>query len=227
MMENKDNVCEKEEFGAEETVAVSEKSEKASTALKKFKDVDALEKAYGSLQAEFTRRSQKLKELERKLENLTAEKSAEAESVGVEKLRKNAEARKEAEKRFDDFVSELEGASVRAPKENAEQPNQTLVTESEPIVGLEENKSEEVKVETQSFVATGTPQTSEESSSDLYERVSRNEGVRLKIIGEYLSSLKNTGAPIMKTGSGLLATPPLKAKSILEAGNMALRLFKK
>ena len=36
MMENNDNVCEKEEFGEEATVAVSEKSEKASTALKKF-----------------------------------------------------------------------------------------------------------------------------------------------------------------------------------------------
>ena len=73
-----------------------------STVLGKFKDVDALARAYGSLQAEFTRRSQKLKELERQAENL----KAEAESSGAEKLRKNAEARRVETKKFDAFVRE-------------------------------------------------------------------------------------------------------------------------
>ena len=39
-------------------------SEKAVTALGKFKDVETLVKAYTDLEAEFTRRSQRLKELE-------------------------------------------------------------------------------------------------------------------------------------------------------------------
>ena len=46
-------------------------AKEASAALGKFKDVDALLKAYGCLQAEFTRRSQRLKELERERENLS------------------------------------------------------------------------------------------------------------------------------------------------------------
>ena len=40
--------------------------EKDSAVLGKFKDVDALARAYSALEAEFTRRSQRLKELEKK-----------------------------------------------------------------------------------------------------------------------------------------------------------------
>lgn len=65
-MKEEENVYE-ETTRSEDTTAVEE--EKASTVPSKFKDVDALVRAYSSLQAEFTRRSQKLKELEKKLEN--------------------------------------------------------------------------------------------------------------------------------------------------------------
>lgn len=51
-------------------------AESDSTALGKFRSVDALMKAYGSLQAEFTRRSQKLKELECALENFGGREAA-------------------------------------------------------------------------------------------------------------------------------------------------------
>ena len=60
-MENKDNVYEDTTL-TEEFAGASENG--ASTVLGKFKDVSALERAYESLQAEFTRRSQKLRELE-------------------------------------------------------------------------------------------------------------------------------------------------------------------
>ena len=53
-----------------------------------------------------------------------------------------------------------------------------------------------------------------------------DENVRLKIIGEYLSSIGKTGAPLMKGGTGAFAAPPIKARSVSEAGNMALRFFK-
>ena len=229
-MERKDNDYETKTTGAEETVAVSDEKEQASTALKKFKDVDALEKAYNSLQAEFTRRSQKLKELERRWENLQSG-AQEAEKVGVEKLRQNATARKREEKEFDDFVSEIESASVRAQKIDESEPTVSLAkdtqAEEKPDVKSEEKQASLVEKEkTQSFVATGSDVQSAETSSELYERAVRDESVRLKIIGEYLSSLKNAGAPIMKTGTGLFATPPMKAKSIAQAGNMALRFFK-
>ena len=63
----------------------------APTAHAKFKSVDALASAYGALEAEFTRRSQRIKELEKTVENLKADLSR-AEASGAEKLRKTAEA---------------------------------------------------------------------------------------------------------------------------------------
>ena len=44
--------------------AQADNDEKAAAVLKKFKDVQTLCKAYSDLEAEFTRRSQRLKELE-------------------------------------------------------------------------------------------------------------------------------------------------------------------
>ena len=223
-MERKDNGYVERTTSAEETVAVSDEKERTSTALKKFKDVDALEKAYTALQAEFTRRSQKLKELERKWEN--SQKCADGEAVGVEKLRQNASERKRQEREFDDFVSEIE--STRVQKTDECEPEERVQADITPSVKSETEQAPFVEKETaQPFVASGGYERGAETSSELYERAVRDENVRLKIIGEYLSSLKNAGAPIMKTGSGLLATPPMKAKTIVEAGNMALRFFKK
>ena len=62
-MKEEENVYE-ETTRSEDATAVE--GEKASTVPGKFKDVDALVRAYSSLQAEFTRRSQKLKELEKR-----------------------------------------------------------------------------------------------------------------------------------------------------------------
>ena len=65
------------------------------------------------------------------------------------------------------------------------------------------------------------------SSEELYRLASEDEQVRLKIIGEYLQSVGKTGAPLAKGGNGLLSTPPMKAKTLREAGEMALRWFKR
>jgi len=63
-------------------------------------------------------------------------------------------------------------------------------------------------------------------SGDLYEKVKRNEDVRLRIIGEYLASIGKPHAPLMTGGVGTLTTPPVKANSISAAGDMALLYFK-
>lgn len=63
----------------EQEKAPKEEKEENTQNLGKFKSVEALLTAYTSLEAEFTRRSQKLKELENKVEDLqqaTAEKAS-------------------------------------------------------------------------------------------------------------------------------------------------------
>ncbi len=242
-----------------------ERAEKDSTVLAKFKDVNALVKAYEALEAEFTRRSQRLKALEKAAENSGGEERKGGAS-GVEKLRENAAQRRVKERAFDRFVAEIEtenagesdaglcqnepdgnyqadgaasgekvAASVQA--ENAETPKQSIVQAIDTAQGGQ--GADYLK---QSEVGSGVAPSVQQnyvspvveecerttlSHDELLERVSRDEGVRLKIIGEYLSSLKKSGAPLMQGGGGTLAAPPLKARSFSEAGTMALQGLKK
>ena len=57
-----DNLTQNVQVAAE---AAEAENKEAATALGKFKDVQTLMKAYSDLEAEFTRRSQRLKELEK------------------------------------------------------------------------------------------------------------------------------------------------------------------
>ena len=253
---------EKEENVHVEFVQTSgaEAQEKETSGLGKFKDVDALLKAYGCLQAEFTRRSQRLKELEREAEN---RKKSEKETAigdglkGVEKLRETAKARKAVTAQFDAFVSDIErgegenqsgeirpesdcegetgGAGMRITALNEEMSEKKVNEETEEVstdngLGEEENKALET-VEKESGENGSSVQSSRENahipSRDLYELVNRDEEVRLKVIGDYLSSLKKNGAPLTVSGAGAVLAPPLKARTIGEAGTMALRWFQK
>ena len=255
-----ENVYE-ETTRAEETEAVSEQGadrESAesinSTVLGKFKDVDALARAYGSLQAEFTRRSQRLKELERIVKNSEKGVLGEASS-GVEKLRKNALARKAEAKRFDEYLA----SAMEVNAQSADGETQTAEFEAfkeEPLVEKEAKgdtvyemnalpksseglKTGEEKGRKKDFDEVGysSGERAQKSVADsgnamqpsktLYEQASADEQVRLRIIGEYLSSLGKSDAPLMTGGVGVFAAPPKKPASISAAGDMALLYFKK
>ena len=295
-MEKKENVYEKTEGTGEgiemENGAKEDCRTSAPTVPTKFKDVDALVRAYSALQSEFTRRSQRLKELERKVENLEGESLTGGS--GVEKLRKNAQARKAEMQRFDHFVAETErvgtqeegqantsdgqenalekaaakdgalenttvaetvqdgaadlekptkeqpleetsgmengenGDTMYALKSSANAPAQVendvggRKTAEDAVKGMDMQAQEGEKVAT---VAGSMPNVP--PSETLYAQVCRDEKVRLRIIGEYLSSLGKSSAPLMTGGVGAFTTPPFRAANITEAGNMALLYFKK
>ncbi len=203
--ENVDEMHQTEEI-------VETKTEEASTVLGKFKDVDALAKAYEALEAEFTRRSQRLRSLEKEMENF---KSQEKESSGAEKLRKTAKARREENRAFDEFVAEVDS------RQGEEKPVQDtpLATEA-PSSSGESPRGEEKKGER----AVGEYGDEKE---ELFKRAVANDEVRLRIVGEYLSSLGKTGAPMTGRGAGVLSTPPVRAKTVGQAGDMALLYFRK
>ena len=299
-MNKKDNVYEDTTLTGDKKVekvvaAEGVQTGNASAVLGKFRNVDALAQAYNALQAEFTRRSQRLKELERERENLKAG-IENAEHLGVEKLRKNAMARKADEKRFDVFVADVfadknvdkkavdvdgfadmdvevktETDAETAAEMGAERPldvrvqtsereveretekdtqNQGALEKDEPVkvfekdelagevqtsmtkVGKKEQTMEELKNQAEmglkegaigSVANNGVPELSSEM---LYEKVLQDEGVRLRVIGEYLSSIGKSGAPVTFGNAGILAAPPMRAKSISDAGGMALQYFK-
>ncbi len=222
----------------EEIVTDNEKKEGALAVLGKFKDVDALARAYGALEAEFTRRSQRLRDLEKEVENF----KSLSEGSGAEKLRRTARARREEAKRFDAFVAE-----VSAPTPRAEEP----ILPQEPLAATQANGaglptvekiSEEGEMgedfaaiddgaEASTIRKEGEPFAGERTggnpSEELFQRAIESDEVRLRIIGEYLNSLGKTGAPLTARGTGVLATPPARAKTVLEAGAMALHYLRK
>ena len=291
-MEKEENVYEEttraEEIAQATKDADGGPTDKASTVLGKFKDVNALTRAYESLQAEFTRRSQKWRELEKTVENF---KRPNGDASGAEKLRKNAETRRAAAKEFDAFIADMGASVVKNVKPNEgendgqEETNvQPWETEERAAARTENAEGvEEAALETENAteadkafdggqaarkfgeeqrtefakeglrseagqtavdgVGTARERQTEQgeraffaakesartrlSSDELFKQANGDEGVRLRIIGEYLSSLGKTGAPVTAGGVGTLATPPIKAKTIDDAGNMALAYFRK
>lgn len=231
-MEEKENVyvekTDTEQIAAanQGTGDCSSQKEKGLAVLGKFKDVDALARAYESLQAEFTRRSQRLKELERATENCKKDLFKGSDSAtAVEKLRKSAESIKEKQRAFDGFVAELEKASIRADQPTERTEEQPVASES--VAARKSNGGEEIALE---IGGQGAPVAENResvvlSSDELFARASRDESVRLKIIGEYLSSVGKSVVPLTRSGVGV-TTPPLKAKTVEEAGTMALRWLK-
>ena len=295
-MEKKENVYEKTEGTGEgiemENGAKEDCRTSAPTVPTKFKDVDALVRAYSALQSEFTRRSQRLKELERKVENLEGESLTGGS--GVEKLRKNAQVRKAEMQRFDHFVAETErvgtqedglektagtqenvvekrasaqdglekaasAETVESGAFNPEKPTKEQPLEEssgmengengDTMYALRSSANAPAQVEndvggrkTADNAVKGMDMQAQEGekvaavagsmpnvppSETLYAQVCRDEKVRLRIIGEYLSSLGKSSAPLMTGGVGAFTTPPFRAANITEAGNMALLYFKK
>lgn len=243
-MNQEENVYAEENFHTEEGVRTQTGAEKedgpnTSAVLGKFKDVDALAKAYESLQAEFTRRSQRLKQLEKLAENSPNGQGEKADS-GAEKLRKNAQRMREEKKAFDQFLLETETLSSSAQKEGFAEKRENLLPayEASEINSQTETAKKEEREEEgakRSEMKNARPLGSEElsvvdtgnvePSEALYEKVRENEEVRLKIIGEYLRSIGKSIAPLT-VGGGTAVTPPLKPHDIKDAGRMALSYFK-
>ncbi len=248
--------------------------------LGKFKDTDALKKAYSALEAEFTKKCQQLAALKQRFSV-----SDEKERSKAEKLRDRAALRREKEREYSAFLDLLqgrtEGEAVDKTKLRGQELEKTATGEGDEKFApamekkiaekagrceMKEQRREEtptdgldggVMQDTASFerlpISNGAGERVENSSavqtaegdtlcergknevakfdsvafdSDiLYEEVKRNEAVRLKVIGEYLSSIGKNAAPLSVGGTGTLTSPPLKARTVAEAGGMALRYF--
>ena len=95
---------------AQSATAEEEKGVKSEeVSLGKFKDVGALLNAYNSLQAEFTKRCQKIKELEGKLDDKTIVPSA-PQAENVEKV----DTKEEKEKAIKEYLLDILGKKPSA-----------------------------------------------------------------------------------------------------------------
>lgn len=202
------------ERDGKETVIKDGVEKNGSAVLGKFKDENALLSAYGALEAEFTRRSQRLKALERELSMMKAEKP-EKDGVGESGL------------------NGVKTESVAITKEEFVEPaNESLVGDErgekeslESVVdGFALDGAKPVEAVAKVFGAGSVAQSV--SDQEIYERASGSEEIRLKIIGDYFESLKKSGAPLVRGGQGTIATPSVRPVSVSQAGDMALSYFK-
>lgn len=209
----------------------------------KFKDVRALADAYNALQAEFTRRCQRLKELEKNegdlrkgeretqdeektaSENELCRSEAETENRGATKGETCLKVAENEEKEGEECTRNgaLKGESDDAP---CEKQTETTVSLCERDAEKRACGDEEKKIENETGNTSETQEEKRQETQGAAEETTVSESVRLKIIGEYLSSLKRGGAPLTRGGEGTAATPKKKAASIEDAGMMALRFFK-
>lgn len=182
--------------------------ERAADLPGKFHSVGALAEAYGALEAEFTRRSQRLRELEKAASDASAART-EAEKPAFADGGEDKTATLPA-----DFPGAERAAGKSAGASECGSRQEAGEIGAPPTGGAETGGKE-------------IPGGGEEDEESLYRAASRSERVRLRIVGDYLSSLKTPGAPMIRGGSGTLAAPPRKPRSIDEAGNMALLYFRK
>jgi len=235
-MKKKDNVYDKA-TPTEQGSTIEQEAFLGSADLGKFKDVNALLMAYRALQAEFTRRSQRLKRYE-ELENQA--RNALPSQAGEKELEKETPQTDLVEKAGVEESSVPDAAQALGAAEGNE-ADAHVATDARPDSAKEEEiekDTEENSLETVASTdgaieinADGQSNAARECAAEqpapsLYEQVMQNEEVRLRIIGDYLASIGKSNAPLVRGGAGMLATPPKKSRSVADAGNMALAYLK-
>lgn len=164
----------------------------------KFKDAESLYRAYSNLEAEFTKKSQRLATLEKENENRNIEQNKRAE----------------CEKRVDEFVNKYDQIKPfsSALKETLNS-NESANLEEEAVRLLVSNYK--------------SPQDYANDSEFLNNYIFSNQDIKDKIVKDYLSKITQNG-PIKAENSGtsLSITPPNIPSTIREAGRMAKSIIK-
>lgn len=202
-----EKIIEQPVLEAEETLNFEEENAKQTDSENlngsiygKFKDAKNLLEAYNSLQGEFTRKSQKLAEIQKKYDEIAAF-SKQEEGLGDILS---------AESDSDKYKKEIE--EMLAKKENISSlPNKYRV-------------AFEMIKETESRLAESL------NSQEFYDKyISKNDEIKNKIISEYLSKLNNISAPpkiLSGNSSRVYFCPSEKPKTVKEAGEIFSKMLK-
>ena len=146
------------------------------------------------------------------MKNITTSEENPAEGKGQTDTAENWKAdQTEVSEKEEDLAANMETGIFRA-----DENSQTAA-----VSAVESLESEKMRSPVAKSVDGRIP------SDEIYRLATKDEKVRLQIIGEYLQSLGKTGAPITAGGVGALATPPRVIRNIKDAGRMALQLFQK
>lgn len=172
---------------------------KGSVDLGKFKDAESLLKAYNSLQTEFTKKSQRLSELE----NSNTEFSRE------EKIN---QAIKELEQNHN--IAQRFAQDIKSAVKDIDSADYKQIVQEELLKTLEKNYK------------TATEYVADEQFLNDY--VYNNQSIRDNIIRDYLASLTNTSPVrvVSKLSSSIPVSPPNSPATIQDAGKLAKNIIK-
>ena len=174
----------------------------------KFNSLESLVDAYNSLQSEFTRRCQKVKELEREIEISNSKNQPKKELEENDILREKS-AILQVFPQTKDMVESL----VEIAEKNGDTQNGRLYRAYAEIL-LKDKEESEKKYNSLEYLKSQL-----ESNQNLYESVIRSY---LERINNQIPSLHLT------SGNGTaFITPPSKPKTITEAGNLAKEILEK
>ena len=181
--------------------------------LGKFKNIEALMCAYNNLQAEFTRKCQKLKQLEKEfnLSEVKKEETSENESLEAEQLEKQTPPEDESLGRVSSNASEEEKEKII--EENAE----TLSAQAEATDEFSQKEN-----------------TKQKLMDDFNDKefavnfVASNKDVRDEILKQYLEEIAKTNLPKVissPNSSGIALETPPKPKNLSEAKTIISQMF--
>lgn len=155
--------------------------------LGKFKNSTKLLDAYNELQSEFTRKCQKLSDVEKKLQEVLDENSSRVnedntknEFAWKDKLNEFLQSHNKASGLMEDIANELAGNDNKS-------------------IGLDELEKAYSKVIERKYVPENELAENEEF---LNKYIYSNDQIKNKIINEYVSTLQNNKSPITITNDG-------------------------
>lgn len=163
----------------------------------KFKDAESLLKAYNNLQAEFTKKSQRLAELETESEQ-----------------KQKAQARQaEIDKQVDEFAAKFDivkpfSSALKATLTNTE--NASLAEESVKILAKNCKCAEDYA----------------KDSEFLNNYIFSNEEIKDKIIKDYMSKITQSSPIKLESNGNILLSKPTSPSTIAEAGKLAKTIIK-
>ena len=195
--ELKDNVLQFDNTTTSQTDAVSNNI--GENEFGKFKDAKSLLSAYNSLQAEFTRRCQRVKELQREVDRLS-------------KINVN-----------DNAFKNLSNGEIGVN----ESVNNSL-TDAEALIMAKRNGNSKIQAEQLNGGNNDLNFDSENSINNSSNLTALPNDIKQKIIREYLNDIENLkpSVTLMSGNGNAIVVPPSKPKSVAEAGEHARHIFK-
>ncbi|MBQ7880311.1 MAG: hypothetical protein IJ358_00490 [Clostridia bacterium] len=178
---------------------VSQITDKGSVNLGKFKDAESLLKAYNSLQTEFTKKSQRLSELENSKTEFTREEKI---NKAIKELEQNHNIAQKFSQDIKQSIKDIESEDYRQ------------IVQEELLKNLEKNyKSATEYMEDEQF---------------LNSYVYNNQTIRDNIIRDYLANLTNATPVrvVSNISSSIPLSPPNNPSTIQEAGKLAKNIIK-